>query len=509
MKNVKQYLPGLMVLILFAVLSSFIYRDYGISFDEVIQREIGEVNYNFVFHDDNTLETYLDKEYGVGFELPLIIIEKTLNLTDLNDVFTMRHVVTHAMFLLCMFAGYVLALKLFKNQFIAVATFLMLLLCPRIYAHSYFNTKDIPSLSVVMLCFLVGYNALNKKTIISYAIAGIFCGFAIGLRLMNMIIAAPIIGYLIIDIVSNIKNYKSAIKNLISLILFVSIAWLVIVATWPSLWKDPYIRIVEYYKHLSKFRWDGSVLLNGQVIKATELPWYYIPQWFAITVPIFWQILYVVGIVIIGVLLIKKPMSILTHVKTRLLLIFVFCFIGPVAAVIYLKAVLYDDWRHLYFIYPSFVFLAAFALSELMKTKLKIPAISLFVIQLALVLFFFVKYHPNQNVYFNEFESREQDHLMHKYELDYWQHSFKQGLRWVAANSDKETIYINTKIMLLRNFWCLEPELRKRFKSTENDSLLDYHLEVFRTDAYKYSREKSTHEIEVLGSPILRITKMK
>ncbi len=509
MKNLKQYLPGILILILFFTVSLLVYSDYGISFDELIQHEIGDVNYKYVFENDNTLDTYLDREYGVGFELPLIIIEKVFNIKKMNHVYTMRHIATHTLFLLCMFAGYILSIKLFKNQLVAIATLLMLLLSPRIYAHSYFNTKDIPSLSIVVLCLLTTYNALEKKSILSYAIAGIICGFGIGLRLMNMIIAAPLIGYLLLDIVRNIKNYKLFIQYFISLLLFISLGWLVLLASWPALWKDPYISIVEFYKNLSKFRWDGSVLLNGQIIRATELPWYYIPQWFTITVPLFWQILCLSGIFIVLYKTIKKPFSILDDANTRLFMMAIFCFIGPVVAVIYLKAVLYDDWRHLYFIYPSFVFLAAFALNELMKTKLKIPAISLFVIQLVSVLFFVIKYHPNQNVYFNELESREQDHLMRKYELDYWQHSYKQGLKWVAANSDKETIFINKNLMLLRNFWCLEPELKKRFVYTEDESQLDYYLEVFRTDPYKYSREESIHEIKVLGSPILRIRKMK
>ena len=510
MKNAKQYLPGLIILVLFAILSLFIYGDYGISFDEVIQHEIGEVNYNYIFKNDNTLDTYLDKEYGVGFELPLIIIEKVFKLKDPNDIYTMRHMVTHFPFLICMFAGYILALKLFKNQFVAIATFLMLLLCPRIYAHSYFNTKDIPSLSLVVLCFTAQYYALTRKSIIGYSIAGIVCGFAIGLRLMNLIIAAPLLGFLIIDIIRNIKNSKVVIRYLLSFALFILLSWLVVVASWPALWKDPYIRIVEFYQHLSKFRWNGNVLLNGQIFQSSELPWFYIPLWFTITVPILWQTLSLIGIVAILLLVFKKSPTIASDAITRLLLIFVFCFIGPVVVVIYLKAVLYDDWRHLYFIYPSFVFLAAYALNKLIKTKLKTPIISLFAIQLALVLFFFVQYHPNQNVYFNEFVPRSEDYLMKHYELDYWKHSFRQGLKWIAENSNKKTIYVNDGNMMLdRNILISDTSIRNRFKTTNTDSLVDYHLQVFRTVPYKYSREKSIHEIDVLGSPILRITKLK
>lgn len=509
MNKVKHYLPGLLLLFIFLVIGISIFNDYGISFDEFAQHIIGEVNYKYVFWNDRELDHFLDKEYGVGFELPLIIIERALKLKDMADIYAMRHLVTHIFFLLCMFAGYVLALKLYKNQLVAIATFLMLVLCPRIYAHSFINTKDIPSLSVVVVCFLAAYNAFDKKTIIAYLLLGIACGFAVGLRLMNMIIAAPVIGYLLLDIIYTIKMPKTALKHLISLLLFFIIGCLTMYVSWPALWHDVYNDIFIFYENLSKFRWTGDVLINGKITPANMLPWYYIPLWFTITIPIYWQLLCMGGIAMSLILFIKRPIDIFESVKLRMNLMFVFCFVAPVAAVIYLKAVLYDDWRHLYFIYAPFTFLAVYAVNELLKKRLKNLVMILFGLQLSLVTFFFIKYHPNQNVYFNEFVPHSKDYLMKHYELDYWQHSYKQGLLWVAQNSKKEKIYINRwKPVLERNVMCLEPSLRERFMITDNDSLIDYYLETFRTTPYRFSREESIHEITVLGSPILRIHKM-
>lgn len=510
MNKVKHYLPGLFLLFIFLVIGMVIFNDYGISFDEFVQHNIGDVNYRYVFWGDRELDNFLDKEYGVGFELPLIALEKLLHLTDKADVYAMRHIMTHTFFLLCMFAGYVLALKLYKNQLVAIATFLMLVLSPRIYAHSFINTKDIPSLSAVVLCLFAAYNAFNKKTIGAYLLLGIVCGFAVGLRLMNMIIAAPVIGYLVLDIIYTIKTPKAALKHFISLLLFFIVGCLVMYISWPALWRDVYNDIFIFYEHLSKFRWLGDVLLNGDVIPAYMLPWYYIPLWFTITVPIYWQLLCIIGIVMALVLFIKRPIGIFDSITVRMHLMFVFCFIAPVGAVIYLKAVLYDDWRHLYFIYPAFVFLVAFAINELLKTKLKTIVLTLFALQLYLVLFFFIKFHPNQNVYFNELIPHSKDYLMNHYELDYWQHSYRQGLLWVAENSKKDKVHINAgKIVLERNVACLAPSIREHFVITDNDTLVDYYLETFRTTAYKYKQEESTHEIVVLGSPILRIKKMK
>ncbi len=77
---------GLMLLTLTIIISLFTFKDYGVSWDEFAQRLTGTINYNYVFLNDNELLDFYDRDYGVAFELPLIIIEKSFNITDTRDI---------------------------------------------------------------------------------------------------------------------------------------------------------------------------------------------------------------------------------------------------------------------------------------------------------------------------------------------------------------------------------------------------------------------------------------
>ena len=165
--------PGLILFSLFVIAGLLCYKDYGIAWDEPTQRGIGNITYNYVFKGDQALKTYEDRDLGTGFELPLIFLEKGLHLTDSRDIYLMRHIATHLFFLLGAFCGYLLALRLFKNQYIACLGFIMLAFTPRIYAHSFFNTKDIPFLSAFLIVFLVNEIAFEKNKRVWYLLLGL------------------------------------------------------------------------------------------------------------------------------------------------------------------------------------------------------------------------------------------------------------------------------------------------------------------------------------------------
>src|SRR5882757_3909121 len=111
---------------------------------------------------------------------------------------------------------------------------------------------------------------------------------------------------------------------------------------------------------------------------------------------------------------------------------YLLCFTGPIAAVLILHSIIYDDWRHLYFVYPSFVMLALYFVNKLYDTKLRMVVLGAFGLQVLLLAFFMIKEHPFQQVYFNEFVSHDKEALRKNYELDYWGSSFKQGLEHLA-----------------------------------------------------------------------------
>src|SRR5690606_17763464 len=110
---------------------------------------------------------------------------------------------------------------------------------------------------------------------------GISVGLAINLRIMGIMLLLIVPFFLILDIIIE-RQWK---RNGMYLLTFLSTSLLTLYSSWPFLWRAPINNLLEVFVNMSKFRWNRNVLLNGEMIKADALPWYYLPEWFAITTP--------------------------------------------------------------------------------------------------------------------------------------------------------------------------------------------------------------------------------
>lgn len=133
----SKYFPGVVALLIALSFSLATYQDYGLTWDEPIQRTIGIVSYDYIFNNDPKLTTYIERDHGVGFELVLLGVEKLVGASDFRDIFLARHLASNIFYLIACFTGYLLALRLFKNKWMALLAFTLLLLQPRLYAHSF------------------------------------------------------------------------------------------------------------------------------------------------------------------------------------------------------------------------------------------------------------------------------------------------------------------------------------------------------------------------------------
>lgn len=163
--SLQKYL-GLVLFLIMLVISIFSYKEYGLSWDEPVQRRTGSISYNYIFEKNQELFSWKDRDYGVAFELPLYMVEKVLKQKDRYDIFCTRHLITHIFFLFGALAAFLLIDSIYKNKLLATLAFLFLVLNPRIYTHSFFNTKDLPFLSMLIICLYLTRLAFNKKILL-------------------------------------------------------------------------------------------------------------------------------------------------------------------------------------------------------------------------------------------------------------------------------------------------------------------------------------------------------
>lgn len=490
--NARKHI-GLILLLASIIVALFSFKGYGISWDEAYQREIGLASYNFVFNNNQALFGYIYKDYGVAFELPLVIVENILRLTDSRQIFLMRHLLTHLFFLLGAYYFFKLIDSLYRSKLLASIGFLMLVLNPTLYAHSFFNTKDMPFVSMFIISLYLCKKFLDNKSLKHTLLLGASFGILINLRLMGALL--PFITLIVLA-----REYR---KNIFHTLILITTTIVVLYASWPFLWPDPIAHLAIAFQTMSKYPWDGSVLFNGTIQKATNISWNYIPVWFFITTPIVYLISGFFGAI----------MTLTSPKNNRDNLMHLTCFFTPVIMVILLGSVLYDGWRHLFFIYPPFVLLAMFGLNTLMKGTLKKIILIIVFMNFFSIGFFMKQNYPLAHVYFNEFLTfREPEYMRKNFDLDYWGVSSKPALEYILTHDTSFylTVYIagspGANAVLI-----LKPEDRARIRVVQSTESADYVITNFRNHPQDYEEYKglSFHTLKVSNNTIGEIFKIK
>jgi hypothetical protein len=512
--SIKRYL-GFLLFLTLLVIGIRTYKTYGVSWDEREQRTIGMVSYNYLTHGDNTLRHYSNNVYGVGVELPLVLVEKVLGMNDMRSIFWMRHLLTHLLFLFGALAFFLLIDDLYKNKLLATIGFLMLVAMPLIYTHSFYNTKDVPFLSVYIICYWLCYRAFRKNTLGAYLLLGIACGYLTNIRIMGILLIGCICLFFLTDYLLSKPNLVKRRQIRKSFWIFLGAAFLTLYITWPFLYNNPFQNFADAFKNMSKHGWEGVLLFNGQNIKSTAIPWNYAIIWFCISTPLVFLLAGLTGIIILAWRFVHKPLFFLTDIKARNQSLFAIGFFQPLVSVIIFHSVIFDAWRHLYFIYPSFVLLAIYALDILFKTSLKWGYVLVMLGGIAMSAGFMFSNYPYENIYFNALAgSQQQEGLRKRWELDYWGNSFKQVLEHIAKSDTSKNIEIAvSQPSVLFNICMLDPKDSIRFKHvgyTEKAEKAAYFITGYRNHPDDYPFQgKAVYSIEVENSSIATIFKAK
>jgi hypothetical protein len=182
--------------------------------------------------------------------------------------------------------------------------------------------------------------------------------------------------------------------------------------------------------------------------------------------------------------------------------------------VILLRPVLYDDWRHLYFVYPAFLIVGLTGFRSLCNIpRLRRAAWAMMLLVLLHGAVTIVRYHPYQNVYFNALAGKD---VESNFELDYWGLSFREGLDFILRvdPADKVRVAVSDYPGVV-NSWMLSGEQRRRLQIvplSDADWFLSNHRQPdhfadFRAGRYPCVNEAYTVRVDgatLLGVYLLR-----
>ena len=415
-----------------------VFDDYGKTGDATwSERPRAEATLRYLGGDAQALETSApatDSHYGPAFEVLLVLAERLFGLEDERSIFLCRHLLTHLFFLAAGLSVYWLAFRLFGNRGLALFALALFLLHPRIYAHSFFNSKDVPFLSLFMICLWLAQRAFagagsggaadngsaagrrqrrdnGGDKIGAFALLGVAAGVLTSLRIMGAVFIVIVVAARACDCWFA-ATWRQRRRVIVSGVLFAVASVAAYFAAMPYLWNDPLWRFAEGLALLSQIPYQPRIVFLGEVVSSANLPMHYLPVWFGITTPLFALGLGMVGVVAFVLRGVVRPCDLLRNTSLRFELMLVTVIVLSVLAMVILRPTLYTGWRHNYFLWAPFVLLAASGLRPLADAaqRLRLPwgidgrsvVFGLAALGLGVVAFQMARLHPHQQFYFNE-----------------------------------------------------------------------------------------------------------
>ena len=440
-ERIRFHRLALSVLSLFLIASLAIVDDYGVSPDTETQRSTAINTLNYVLHDDQTLLRNHNRFYGAALELPLLLLtERILGLEDLRHVYLARHVLTHLLFLIGGFCCYLLARRLSGDRLVALLVMLLFLLSPRLYAHSFFNSKDPVFASVFVIALLFVSRAFDKDSVGAYRWCGAAAGLLVHFRIMGVVLFAVVLVFQAWDWFR--AGGRAARRRIVATAgVFALWGGLALFISLPYLWGDPAGRLAEMAMVLAEHPNIVFELFRGEVFSSAALPWDYMLRWFVISQP---PVTLLLGL---GALGLAARSAFQTRrgrragrgvgaAELRFGVLLATCFVLPLVAFVLLRPNAYHDWRHFYFLHGPFCLLATFTLMGLRQLPVRGlrkewvggAACALTAAGLGVVVVQMAQIHPHQYLYFNFLADRKTpERLRSRYTADHYAVALRQG----------------------------------------------------------------------------------
>src|SRR5262245_45886420 len=263
----KLHIP---VVLFFAVLLAFglwSYRDYGISWDEPFQRFTGAVTVKHLAEEFApslvtaetaklpALKDYIDRDHGTAFEMPAVALEALLGLKDKRDIYMFRHLLTFLACFLGAIAVYRLAERRFSDWRLGLLAALLLVLTPRLFAESFYNSKD----ALFMAAFAIALNwavaFVLKPGIGTALLFALATGFAIDVRIMAVILPVAALAVLVLRLARKELPVRGTVM---AAAVYLPAAFVFSVAMWVWLWANPVGNFLEAFASMARFRYQGD-----------------------------------------------------------------------------------------------------------------------------------------------------------------------------------------------------------------------------------------------------------
>jgi hypothetical protein len=535
-KNIFIYLIFFLILLV----GINIYKDYGLTLDDEIYRLNGQIYYEYIkillveknLYSLNNLESLSLKFSGtkdiiyhpVLFELILAIFADILNARNTKEIFELSHILNFSIFFVSMIVFYKIILNKFNSEIYSIFAVLIIFFSPRIFAETFYNSRDIFFLSLFIFNIYSATLFLTKQNLKTSLFFSFTSALLINAKVLGL---GPPVIFLFLFFLnkSTGKNTNESKLKYIFIIPLMTIFFMYI--SWPLLWSDPFYNFTKYLTWIINAQ-NSLVLQNlylGNYISSTVMPWHYRIVWFFITTPVFVSIFFIVGFILVIFNFFKNLMKLDNNndnlwinndqmfdffLTSILLTTIVGSIIGSSSQ--------FGGWRHLYFLYPIIIMNAIYGfdyINHIIKVnKIKLLILFFILINFSYLLFWNYKNHPHQQVFFNSIIKK---FVKNNFDLDYWGLSNIYSLKYIIETNENFPIKVGTVSFsrLKDSYLFLNEENKKKISLigdfnllNDADYLITNYMKRFRNNFIINNKNYIKYfEIVVDGMPINTVYK--
>ncbi len=505
----------------------------GINGDDEFQNDYSEklVNYYLSFGAD-TSAFYIEKGnmhyYGGFFDLATGLVNRALGFDEMEMAYHhVRHIFNAIIGVLAMlFVG--LLAKEIAGWRAGILALWFIFLSPRFLGHSLMNPKDIPfaaGFAVATYYMVLLFKSMPRpswKTALGVALG---IALALATRAGGLLLFGYLGLFAAVDFLLK-YGFKGLIQESKALLTYLTyglgiavVGYILAILTWPAALADPIGHPLAALTEFSKLGVKIRVLFAGENLLSDDTAWYYSVLWIVKTIPLFTLVGFAGSLFVLP--------TILKRYSTTAVLLAYFATLFPVAYIIYKDSILHDGWRHLMFIYPSMVVIAALSwvvLESFFKDQKTARYVIWAVIGLLAVdAVLFVARNPQYPyVYFNPIAGGIKG-AYGCYETDYWGVSVRQAIDWmedegILSPQMQDTVvlgttfFYNTSRMTRERFNGKVKVKYVRFNSRYNEAW-DYGLFPSRyirgahLRSGNWPNSRTIHTVDANGVPLLAIEK--
>lgn len=547
-KTIGQKYGVLLFFLIFFLYGMAVVRDYGISWDEATERNSSLINLGYIMPQAKELVTdtvnfnglpplneYKDRYYGVAGQFPTVLAEYLYQFRfNYQQIYLLRHLYTFFVFWIACIFFYLICDSFTHSLKFSLMGVFLLISSPRILADSFYNIKDLLFLSLFIITLFFGLRLLRRQTISRLLAFGFFGGLCANCRIVGAVPVICCVLMLGIELLfsefdkrrhQSVSSATSQQKQSCPISVFRQLLFclgtglsslLFYMAFTPILWRHPIDGLRGVIETFSSYTsYAQSIFYMGDYPMTDQLPWHYLPVWILATTPVIILLLTAAGVLFqlqslaaeIRIFFLRShnrhseeavgtschPQASTRHSERQTEKLFLFLNIAiPLLYVFLFRPVLYNGWRHFYFIYPIMILAALYGIFRLDRWprlhRKRQYGLKIAILGMIPILIWIGQNHPFEYLYFNPIARPFAEQC---FEKDYWGVSQLDALRYICGNDDRETIKVWT-MTPSENRYFLSYEDQARIEIVEDLNIADYAI-------YNHTSTRSTEAISQMS----------